>query len=115
MQTTGHTRDRTLRPRLGVLAVLCVLSPMGFEESVHAAAESAAGSPLATADGAPVVEPARCQACHQGPLKLDRYSAEDLVLRIEELRADPVGHPPLELERASSEAIEALAKALVTP
>jgi cytochrome c553 len=50
-----------------------------------------------------------CGGCHQGPLALDRFGADDLLSRLKRVRDGDTPHPPLNLDEDDDHALEDLA------
>jgi len=92
------------------LCLLCAALLLGCEANTQAAARNADAEPAERA--AASADRARCQACHQGALSLNKFPPAELAGRIAQLRGAPGDHPPLQLEHASEADIEALADAL---
>lgn len=56
---------------------------------------------------------AACGGCHQGPLALDRFDADDLASRLRGVRDGDAPHPPLNLEEDDDQALADLAQRIV--
>lgn len=53
-----------------------------------------------------------CSTCHQGPMALDRWSAEELRTRLNAVVGGTKAHPPLALSDTSDAGLTALVLAL---
>ncbi len=56
---------------------------------------------------------AACGGCHQGPLALDGFGADDLASRLRRIRDGDTPHPPLNLEADDDHALEDLARRIL--
>lgn len=81
-----------------------------FGMGLLACAACSSEEPQATPD--PAAAAARCSACHQGPLALTSWKADQLSTRIMSIRSGATAHPPVDVDLTSDAFVAELARAL---